>query len=238
MHHEKELRRVKYKRLWTILLGVVFWGIASSEGVAQNNYALKLGALQHTLSLTESYGSFLKSRYGVESIEASGSAFSWEMSLKGWHIGAEMDSLSGNFKYKDLNGNSKENKLKLTNNIFFLSLFLGSSWKLDGGVGVSLLSREFYGYKNSSIVASNITENQGVATSDTSSLIMMGQIVYQFSDLRQDFWGFLVGGRYSTGKHTIASTDERPALDSQGVPTNSTFETGGISYFLQFGIAF
>ena len=88
----------------------------------------RAGYLSQTLSVSEGYNKFLSERYGAKSPRLSGTALSAAFWGRGrWAIGMELDDLSGSIKYKTLNGDDQENKMKLQSTMVFLAFFLGKS---------------------------------------------------------------------------------------------------------------
>jgi hypothetical protein len=192
---------------------------------------LRGGYLYQKLSTSDGYNSFIKERYGAKNPQISGQTIS--VSYKGanssWGLGIESNDLSGNINYKTLNGNNKTNTIKLNNEILFFSLFLAqfNNIEIDLGLGNSKLTRDFYGYQDSNILTTNIDSQQGIKTIESVTQIKIYQIIYSFpiSSISLD-----LGGRYSQNSHSIKSSDQRPAYDSKGIPTETNFDLGGISF--------
>ena len=188
----------------------------------------RAGYLSQTLSVSEGYNKFLSERYGAKSPRLSGTALSTAFWGRGrWAIGMELDDLSGSIKYKTLNGDNQENKMKLQNTMVFLAFFLGKSGRLevDVGYGSNKLTREFYGYQDYHITTSNISSQVGTQESSTKGSIQMLQILYRFLG---NTFSIEAGGRYSMNKHQIPSSDPRPGYDSKGIPTDLDFDLGGL----------
>ena len=212
-----------YKIILVLLILIFNVSILKAEII------LKGGYLYQNLSTSEGYNSFIKHRYGAKNPQISGQTISG--SYKGvnnfWGVGIETNYLSGDINYKTLNGNEQTNALKLNNEIFILSLFLGqfNNFRIDYGIGNSILTREFYGYQDNNILTTNIDSQKGTKTIESVSQIKIYQIIYSFyiSSFSLD-----LGGRYSQNSHSIKSSDQRPAYDSKGVPTETNFDLGGI----------
>ena len=99
--------------------------------------------------------------------------------------------------------------------------------EIDLGLGNSKLTRDFYGYQDSNILTTNIDSQQGIKTIESVTQIKIFQIIYSFfiSSFSLD-----LGGRYSKNSHSIKSSDQRPADDSKGIPTEINFDLGGIGF--------
>ena len=192
---------------------------------------LRGGYLYQNLSTSKGYNNFIKDRYGSIRPQISGKTMS--VSYKGtntfWGLGIESNDLTGDINYKTLNGNNQSNTIRLNNEIYLLSLFLGqfNNIKIDLGLGNSKLTREFYGYQDNFITVSNIDSQQGTKKIKSVAKIKMYQIIYSFFI---SSFSFDLGGRYSENSHSINSSDQRPAYDSKGVPTETNFDLGGIGF--------
>ncbi len=196
------------------------------------------GFLWQNLPTSEGYNKFIKQRYGTNSPQIYGSILS--VSHKGedsiWGGGLELDRIFGSFTYKTLNGENQVNKIKLQNTIAFFALFLGKSnnIEIDLGYGTNKLTREFYGYQDYHITASNISSQEGIQAIKSNGTIKMLQIIYKYdkrpSWLPDKFLSKLtidLGARYTESNHKISSSDPRPAYDSKGFPSETKFEVGG-----------
>ena len=200
---------------------------------------LRGGYLHQNISTSEGYNSFIKYRYGAKNPQISGQTISG--SYKGennfWGLGIETNNLTGDINYKTLNGNNQTNTIKLNNEIYFFSLFLGpfNNIEIDLGLGNSKLTREFYGCRDNNILTTNIDSQQGTKTIESIAKIKIYQIIYSFfiSSFSID-----LGGRYSKNSHSINSSDQRPAYDSKGVPTETNFDLGGIGFIVTISYYF
>tara|TARA_B000000460_G_scaffold164232_1_gene116537 strand:+ start:98 stop:811 length:714 start_codon:yes stop_codon:yes gene_type:complete len=197
------------------------------------------GFLGQNLSTSEGYNNFIKQRYGQNHPQIYGSILS--ASYKGeksiWGVGLELDRIFGSLTYKTLNGENRINKIKLQNTIAFFALFLGktNNFEIDLGYGTNKLTREFYGYQDYHITATNISNQEGVQSIKSDGTIKMFQIFYKFdrkpSWLPDKFFSKLsidFGARYTESNHRISSSDPRPAYDSNGLPSETKFEVGGV----------
>ena len=189
------------------------------------------GYLYQNLSTSEGYNKFIKDRYGTKALQISGQtiSISYKRADSFWGLGIESNNLSGDINYKNLNGNKQTNTIGLNNEILFFSLFLGqlNNIEIDLGLGNSQFTREFYGYQDNDIKASNIDSQRGTKRIESITQIKIYQIIYNFfiSSFSLD-----LGGRYSENSHSIGSSDQRPAYDSKGVPTETNFDLGGIGF--------
>ena len=192
---------------------------------------LRGGYIYQNLSTSEGYNKFIKDRYGAKKIQIGGQTISvsYKVANTFWGLGIESNDLSGDINYKTLNGNKQTNTIGLNNEILFLSLFLGqfNNIKIDLGLGNSKLTREFYGYQDNVITASNINIQQGTKKIESVAQIKIYQIIYSFyiSSFSLD-----VGGRYSENSHSINSSDQRPSYDSKGIPSETNFDLGGLGF--------
>lgn len=188
--------------------------------------------------LDDGYGEFLKDRYGVENLTLRGSTFSGSVVFSPKvGIGFERDTLQGEFKYKTLNGESQTNELILTQQIILLHLYPFSfkSLEFSIGTGSNKLTRTFYGYKNSEILATNVADNEGAATKNTGSSLTVLQVFYR---LFGESIGLDIGARYTNSKHSINVTDKRPGYDDKGNPEGMNFQVGGYACLLALTITF
>ena len=126
---------------------------------------------------------------------------------------------------------------RLQNTIAFFALFLGktNNFEIDLGYGINKLTREFYGYQDYHITSTNISNQEGVQSIKSDGTIKMFQIFYKFdrkpSWLPDKFFSKLsidFGARYTESNHRISSSDPRPAYDSNGLPSETKFEVGGV----------
>ena len=127
--------------------------------------------------------------------------------------------------------------MELMNTILFLAIYPGNApnFEINLGYGSGKLTREFYGYQTSSIVTSNISNQEGTPESTTSGSNLMFQILYRLLGHK---FGFDAGARYSLSKHKIPQVDVRPGYDSQGIPTSTNFDLGGFGLIGTFTIIF
>ena len=200
------------------------------SGAAQAEVFVRTGYHYQFLSLSSSYNKFLKDRYGLKSLALSGLAYSVYYRSRGrsFALGLEMDNLKGGIKYNTLNSEKQENALQLNQTLLLLSYYPKKFLRLivDFGYGSNTLVRNFYGYQDANLVATNIANSVGQKEMSTSSTVMMAQLLYRTfgKKIALDF-----GGRYSISKHTIESSDSRPAYNSVGVPTSTDFDLGGLT---------
>ena len=197
------------------------------RGTAWSQVSLRGGYHSQMLGLSSGYNKFLKDRYGVKSLALTGLGYSvhYQPRGKSFALGLEMDNFKGGVKYKTLNSEKQENTLVLDQTLLLLSYYL-RSFIIDFGYGSNKLTRNFYGYQDADIVTTNVANSVGQKEVSAKGTVMMAQLLYRTfgKKIALDF-----GGRYSISKHTIESSDARPAYNSVGVPTATDFDLGGLT---------
>lgn len=207
----------------------------------ENSFNISMGTHQQYSALDSGYGKFLKDRYGASGLTTNGRLYRFLFKFsdnKNLWVGLELGEQSGKIKYKDLNGVSRVNNLSLTWVAMLINYPLDEVWQLEGGFGIDVLTREFYGYKDNDITYINISDNSGRSDTETRGMLSFGQITYNFFNGRGSSFEMAVSYRYNYSEMTIRSTDERPALNDKGVPVRTTFDVGGHLGLIQFGINF
>ncbi|MCP4297119.1 MAG: hypothetical protein GY786_16065 [Proteobacteria bacterium] len=208
----------------------------------ENDFSIRTGTHQQYSSLSDSsYGKFIKERYGVSGLTTKGTQNSFLFTLEDnskLRVGLEQGELTGKIKYKDLNGVSRVNDIGLSWLALLLNYALNEKWELEGGFGTNLLTREFYGYGDNYIHASNYRNNTGRSNTKTRGTQGFGQVNYNLFNRHSDFFQIVIAYRYTYGATIIRLSDDRPALSSKGVPEGTVFETGGHLGLVQLGINF
>ena len=209
------------------LAAISFTFLGFLPGTLEAEVFVRGGYHYQMLGLSSGYNKFLKDRYGTKSLPLTGLGYSvhYQPRGKSFALGLEMDNLKGGVKYKTLNSEKQENTLVLDQTLLLLSYYL-RSFIIDFGYGSNKLTRNFYGYQDASIVTTNVANSVGQTTATTKGTVMMAQLLYRTfgKKIALDF-----GGRYSISKHTIESSDSRPAYNSVGVPTSTDFDLGGLT---------
>lgn len=193
---------------------------------AQAELLWRVGYITQSLSSEEGYNQFLSERYGASNVLLSGpmSAATYRKNAR-VGLGLEYSVLSGKIRYTTLNGEPQENQLVLASSIFLLTAYRGA-WEWTAGYGVNQLTRTFYGYQDADIVTSNIEEQEDTQTSVTTSTTTLFQGLYLLMEGKRLQWS--AGARYTLNRHEIPASDIRPGYDSRGVPTDQTFDLGGL----------
>ena len=202
----------------------------------ENSYMLRAGQLWHRIPVVEGYGLFLKERYGVDNLTLSGTAVSGSLFFSGFlAVGIESDQLTGEYSYEALDGNSHTHTMNLNQTLLLVQLLIFDSFEFDMGAGVSTLTRSALGYKDETILVSNLGDNTGLTDAKTEGIVVMFQALYR---LIGNANGLDFSVRYTQSSHTIAANDLRPAYSETGVPEEQNFEVGGVGYQLSLTLVF
>ena len=219
---------MKYIKVFSILFCLFFVG---NSKLLKAELILRLGYLNQSFSNKKGYNKFLKERYGYENKIIEGTIYS--VGFKGidqnWGVGMETGEINGDIKYKTLNNAPQTNRFSLENTLVILSIFFGKSgsFELDFGYGTNKFIRDFYGYNSTTIVTSNVANQEGTKKSTTDGQIQMLQILY---NIIGNFVKIEVGGRHIISEHVIRSTDNRPGYNSHGVPKDLIVDLGGTAF--------
>jgi hypothetical protein len=198
----------------------------------QGEVIFSAGYLTHNINLSSAsgYGDFLNRRFKVDALVLTGRRIGVAyMASERASVGVELDSLTGGFDYENLNGTDESATFTLNQTIFTFRYLATDNISLAAGLGVNSLERQMEGYKDESILTTNLSDNGGSAKDTSDGNLVLLEAAYGARGKRL---GWQAGLRYTGSVHTISSSDDRPGLDELGRPVDMDFVLSGFGIHL------
>lgn len=198
----------------------------------QGDVIFSAGYLTHSIDLAggSGYGAYLNRRFNVDTLALTGRRLGVAyMTSERASVGVELSTLTGGFDYETLNGEDETASFTLSQTIFTFRYLPTDNISLAAGLGVNSLERQLAGYKDESIVTTNVAENGGRAKDTSDGSLVLLEAAY---GARGELLGWQAGLRYTGSVHTISSGDNRPGLDELGRPVDMDFVLSGLGVHL------